>query len=74
MYKVYRTFIFGPGLDLGNSGLDPNTDPNPYPTLNQKPNDNPRSYSLPARDIMAGSNVTRANVGSPIFIFQSYNN
>ena len=25
MYKVYGTFIFVPGLELGTSGLKPNT-------------------------------------------------
>ena len=25
MYKVYGTLIFVPGLDLGTSGLEPNT-------------------------------------------------
>ena len=25
MHKVYGTFIFVPGLDLGTCGLDPNT-------------------------------------------------
>ena len=26
LYKVYGTFIFVPDLDLGTSGLEPNTD------------------------------------------------
>ena len=44
---------------------NPNPNPNPYPftTMDKGPNDNPQSYS----DIIAGSIVARANVGSPLW-------
>ena len=47
---------------------NPNPNPDPYTTLNQKPNDDPRSYSFSPEisDIIAGAMVAVANVGSPM--------
>ena len=35
-----------PATNCSSDNPNPNPNPNPFTTLNQKPNDNPRSYSL----------------------------